>query len=101
MVLVVAFDFASTRVQSDHGRSIEVIPSMHIGRPGGSVTRAPIGQVELWIVVPGNPDRYPASFPGLAGPGVVARLARPWNRIGLPHLFPCLGVKGCDEATNP
>src|SRR5947208_1814078 len=74
---------------------------MHIARPGASVARAPVGQVELWIVVPGNPDRYSTSFPGLAWPGIVARLPRPWNRIGLPHLFPRLGIKGGDEATNP
>src|SRR5215475_6886113 len=101
MVLMMAFDFASISVQSEHRRGIEVIPSMHIARPRRSVARAPVGQVELRIEVASNPDRYPTSFPRLLGPGIVARFSRAWNRIGLPHLLPGLGIEGCNETTHP
>src|SRR5215510_16447805 len=100
MVLVMASDFASISVQSEHGRGIEVIPCMHIARPGRSVARAPVRQVELRIEVASNPDRYPTSFPRLLGPGIMARFSRAWNRIGLPGLLARLRIICCDEAAN-
>src|SRR5262245_53558634 len=101
MVLMMAFDFASISVQSEHGRGIEVISSMHIGRPGRGVVRTPVGQVELRIEVTSKPDRYPTSFLRPLGPGIVARFSRAWNRIGLPHLLPALGIEGSNETTYP
>src|SRR5215471_6644764 len=101
MVLMMAFDFASISVQSEHRRGIEVIPGMHIGRPGCSVARTPVGQVELRIEVASNPDRYPTSFPRPLRPGIVARFSRAWNRIGLPHLLPALSIEGGNETTYP
>src|SRR4029453_9265422 len=73
---------------------------MHIPCPGRGIPRPPIDQVELWVVVACAPGRYPASFPGLSRPGVVAGLARSWDGIRLPGLLARLRIIGRNEAAD-
>src|SRR5262249_53014535 len=79
MVLMMAFDFTSIHIEGEHRRGVEIVSRMHICRPGCGVPRPPIDHVELWIVVTCAPCRHPTSLPGLARPGVVARLAGTWD----------------------
>src|SRR5262245_15316054 len=97
---MVAFDFASIRVEGEHRRGIEIVPRVHIPWPGRGIPRPPGGQVTRWSIVAGDPYRHPPSLPGLTRPGVVARLARTWDGIGLPYLLARLRIIGRNEAAN-
>src|SRR5215510_4661785 len=101
MVLVIALQLTCIQVQSNHRVGIEVITRMRIRRPGTSVASPPVGQVELWVVMAGDPGRTPAGLPGVAGPALMSWLAGAWNRIGFPHFLPGFGIEGRDVAANP
>src|SRR2546427_1506709 len=73
---------------------------MHVARPRRRVARAPEAQAELRIVVPREPHGNAARLPGVARPGVVTRLARTRDRVGLPRRFPVARVEGGDVAAD-
>src|SRR5215471_21866725 len=73
---------------------------MQLARPRRGIAGAPEGQVELRVVVGGEPHRDPARLPRLALPGVVTGLAGSRNRVRLPDRLAVLRVEGGDVATD-
>src|SRR5262249_30103310 len=59
-----------------------------------------VDEVQVRIVDAGRPRRRAAILPGVAGPGLVARLARPRDRVGRPARRSRSGVEGLDEAAD-
>src|SRR5206468_7650496 len=57
-------------------------------------------QVELGIVVRGEPDRHAARLPRLSGPGVVPGLARAGDRVRLPGRLTVGSIEGGDVAAD-
>ena len=68
--------------------------------PGSGVAGIPIDEVQVRVVDAGGPGRAAAVLPGVAGPGVVARLAGTWNRVRRPTRLAGLRVEGLDKAAN-
>src|SRR5437899_6519861 len=93
-------DLAGGGVERDHSRRVEVVAGMHVARPRRRVARPPERQVELRIIVRGEPDRDAAGLPRLAFPGVMPRLARARDRVGLPDRLAVARVEGGDVAAD-
>ena len=96
MILVMGADLAGVDVQREHRGGVQVVARPHIAHPRRRIARPPVAQVELGIIVRGEPDRHAARLPGLSGPGVVTGLTRPRNRVRLPHRLPVARVEGGD-----
>src|SRR2546427_8464760 len=55
---------------------------------------------EIGVIGAGQPDGRAPALPGVARPGVVARLAGAGDRVGLPRGLAGLSVEGLDEAPD-
>ena len=100
VVLVVGPDFPRVDVERDHGGRVEVVARSHVAHPRRAVAGTPEAQVELGIVVGGQPDRDAASLPRVTRPRVVAALARSRDRVRLPRRLAVVGVEGGDVAAD-
>ncbi len=100
MILVVAFERPAVSVERDDRVGKQVVTGPRIADPRPRIARAPIGLVQLRVVGSRDPDRRPAALPGFAGPGVVAELAGPGNRVRLPDLLARLGIERRDETAD-
>src|SRR5207247_1877491 len=100
VVLVMAPDLAGVGVERDDGRRVEVVAGMHVAGPWPRVAGPPEREIELRIVVRGEPDRDAAGLPRVAFPRVVTRLARSRDRVGLPGLLAVARVEGGDVAAD-
>src|SRR2546430_7873017 len=87
-------------IEGDGGRGVEVVTSALIPEPGRSVPGAPVGQAEIGVIGAGQPGGRAPALPGVARPGVVARLAGAGDRVGLPRGLAGLSVEGLDEAPD-
>ena len=101
MILVMSHELTRVHIESDHRVRVQVVAGPLISDPGTRIPRAPIGEARLGVEVPRHPDRRPAGAPGLAGPGVVAGLARARDRVRAPDLRAGLGVQRHHEPANP
>ena len=64
------------------------------------VAHRPEQPVGVLVVGTGDPGRAAAVLPGLAGPRVVAGLARAGDGVGLPHQLAGVGVDRLDPAAH-
>src|SRR6202035_1778754 len=64
------------------------------------ISNPPVSQVGFGIVSSGVPDRGPSGFPGIAGPGFMARLARRWDGVEAPNFLPGLRLKRSNVAAD-
>src|SRR5439155_905379 len=68
VVLVIRADLARVGVEREHRGRIEVVARALIAHPLRTVAGAPVGEIQLGIVVAGDPDRRPARLPRIALP---------------------------------
>src|SRR5262249_25848965 len=61
---------------------------------------APIDEVQLRVIRPGDPCGRAAGLPAIAAPRFIARLARCGNRIEAPRALARLRIVGVDETAN-
>src|SRR6185436_2439208 len=93
------FQLAGIRVERNDAVTVKVV-----AEPRGPVpvrrriAGAEEHEVRFLVVGAGIPDADAAGLPRLAGPGLVAVLARSRNRVEAPRLLAALRVVGGDEA---
>src|SRR5262245_18207456 len=86
-VLEMELDRAGVRVERQRGVGVEVVPRTRLRVPVGCrIANAPVDQVELGIVRARHPGGAASILPGLAAPGIVARLAGTRHGVGTPDL---------------
>src|SRR4029453_2525951 len=79
--LVVPPNLSSVRIERHEGGCIQVVPEPAFAViVRARVADAVVEQVEIRIVGTGNPYARAAGLPGIAGPRLIARFARPGNR---------------------
>ena len=100
MVLVVAAQLAGVGVKGHHRRRVEVVAGALVADPLGRIAGAPVREVELRVVRPGDPDGYSARAPRVTLPGVRSRLARSRDRERLPRGAAGSSVQGLDEPAD-
>src|SRR5213594_3247231 len=100
VVLVIRADLARVGVEREHRGRIEVVARALIAHPLRTVAGAPVGEIQLGIVVAGDPDRRPARLPRIALPRLRAGLARRRDREGLPRRLAAARVQRLDEAAD-
>ena len=100
LVLEVRHELAGLGIDRDRGRRVEVIARALVAEPRRRVARAPIGQVQRWIVRPGDPDGSATLLPRVARPRLTALLTGRGDRVRLPRGLTAVGVKGLDEAAD-
>ncbi len=101
MVLEVTFDLAGGDVERDGGSGVEIVAGTLVAHPRAAVADAPVRQIGLGIVVPGDPHRAAAGLPLIAlRPGLAAGFAGRGNGVGSPQLLAGVGIEGRDEAAN-
>src|SRR5690606_2503284 len=100
VILVIAAELPARRVDRDHGVRVKVVARPDVAGPGPRIAGAPVRDVQLVIERSGEPCGRAARAPRLAGPRVVAGLARPRDRVGLPRLLAGLRIVRRDEAAN-
>src|SRR5579871_438114 len=93
--LVIPLQLPRIRIESHHRIAIQVVaqPNFAIGVRRG-ISRAPEGQVGIWIISARVPDRRAASLPGIARPSLMPRLALPRDGVETPNLLSGLRVEG-------
>src|SRR5207244_1775286 len=100
VILGMAADLAGVDVERDHRRGVEVVARVHVAGPWRGIAGAPETQVELRVVVCREPYRDSARLPRVGLPRLVTRLARAWNRVGLPHRLAIVSVEGGDVSPD-
>ena len=100
--LVVPDDLAGLRPQREHRGGVEVVARAALRGPRRGIADAPVHEIELRIIGPGDPRRAAPDLPGIVvlWPGVVALLAARGNRIAAPELLAAVGVIAVDEAAH-
>ena len=102
-VLKMTDEFTRDRPDRDHARRVQAIKRS--ARPrivGLRIARAPVDEVELWVIRTRAPGRAAALLPGVAvlRPGLVARLARRRDGVATPQFLPGLRIPAIEEATS-
>jgi hypothetical protein len=99
--LVVPLQFTRVGVERDGGIGIEIVAEASSAvRYRTGVPGAPVGQVEIRVVRPGVPYSTASGLPGIARPGLTARLTRCWNGVKAPDFFSCCHLECSDEAAD-
>src|SRR6516165_4290499 len=102
MILVEALDLPGRDIEGNCRGCEIIIPRALVAHPRPAIAGAPERQVGCRIVGAGDPHRTAAGLPLVAfWPGLAARLAGCWHRVGPPHLLAGLGVKRRNKAANP
>ena len=100
-VLEAPADRAVVGVDGDRRRGPLVVALPDLAVPGGRVSGVPVDEVQFGIEDAGGPGGASPVLPGVAGPGLVPRLARTRDRVGRPAMLPAGGVVRLHEAAHP
>src|SRR6185369_18040016 len=99
--LVVPLEFAGVCVERHDAVAVEVVAKPRATIPvRRGIARAEVNEIGRCIISAVVPYSGAAFLPGVASPGVVARLARRRDGVELPHLPAGLHIVGGDEAAN-
>src|SRR5262249_43851367 len=99
-VLESPHDAPGDGVERERRRSPFVVTLAQVAVPGGGVAGVPVDEVQVRIVDACRPCRRAAVPPGVARPGLVARLARSRDRVRRPAQRSRSGVERLDEAAD-
>src|SRR5882724_10340876 len=101
-VLEIPTQLSRIRVNGDDAAGEKIVTGAHIAvviRPG--IAGAPVNEVQLAIIDPGDPGCHAAVFPGIAGaPGLVAGLAGSGDGPKTPGVSAGFGVVGIQKTAN-
>src|SRR5262245_57247418 len=93
-------DLAGCGPDGEHRAGIEIITLTEFSIPRATVARAPIDQIKVRIVGASQPRRPATVLPGIARPGITARLTRRRNGVAAPALCASVRIPSVNEAAD-